>query len=455
MTLEDEKNLPETLAPILKAALKKDIYQRRGQYFLRAGDSEIEYNPKFSLPNGNVQAMPDNPADPGGALRSCVGEAELLNENEEIDSPINFPWKKLTPFQRLILIKLLRHEHLKNSVRKFITEKMGSEYISRTGLNLKESYIESSARTPPVLIHPHGVVLTRTVLKFAQELKGTTRHIHVISLSCGQAAKAEDQGPGQHCAIAVETPEGLKSNLLQTLGCSGSGEVAGETFENHDCGPWWKKLLFSLCFFNENKRKKLSNIAYEVSSSDLEICQPVPKSASLEDYIHIVQSLPDDDPAEPLGVYPEATRSYREIQGQKFTDSLIAMQPRATSANLMIRDQLSTAAYPPLGKVIAERKTALQQRLQVYEICHGWEATCATHHLAKNPDNLPIKRVASWKGFQQGTYSGLSSSRKDKRPCRYQGHLSFPSPAPLSSHQKRRPSLGLTGPCSGVMPSHL
>lgn len=33
---------------------------------------------------------------------------------------------------------------------------MGSEYISRTGLNLKESYIESSARTPPVLIHPHG-----------------------------------------------------------------------------------------------------------------------------------------------------------------------------------------------------------------------------------------------------------------------------------------------------------
>lgn len=37
-----------------------------------------------------------------------------------------------------------------------------------------------------------GVVLTRTLLKFAQELKGTTRHVHVISLSCGQAAKAKD-----------------------------------------------------------------------------------------------------------------------------------------------------------------------------------------------------------------------------------------------------------------------
>lgn len=32
---------------------------------------------------------------------------------------------------------------------------MRSEYISRTGLNLKESYTESSARTPLVLIHPH------------------------------------------------------------------------------------------------------------------------------------------------------------------------------------------------------------------------------------------------------------------------------------------------------------
>ena len=38
----------------------------------------------------------------------------------------------------------------------FITEKLGSQDVYRSGLNLKESYKESSARTPLVLIHSHG-----------------------------------------------------------------------------------------------------------------------------------------------------------------------------------------------------------------------------------------------------------------------------------------------------------
>lgn len=43
-----------------------------------------------------------------------------------------------------------------SAVRKFVTEKLGNEDIYRSGLNLKESYQESSARTPLVLIHTHG-----------------------------------------------------------------------------------------------------------------------------------------------------------------------------------------------------------------------------------------------------------------------------------------------------------
>lgn len=37
-----------------------------------------------------------------------------------------------------------------------------------------------------------GVDTTNTVLKFAQELKGTTQHVTMISLGHGRAAKAED-----------------------------------------------------------------------------------------------------------------------------------------------------------------------------------------------------------------------------------------------------------------------
>ncbi|XP_016076637.1 PREDICTED: dynein heavy chain 14, axonemal [Miniopterus natalensis] len=401
-------------------------------------------------------------------------EAELLSGIGELRSPVTFPWEKLTPFQRLMLIKILRPELLKNSVRSFITEKIGSEYIHRTGVNLKESYKDSNARTPLILIHSQGVDVTSTLLKFAQELKGTTQHVTMISLGQGRAAKAEDliaralAKPEQwvflqncHLAasfmprlraiveafnspnatvdpefrlwlsseadssfpvpvlqkslkIAVETPIGFKSNLLKTLGYGGRGEVTEEMFEKPDRGPWWKKLLFSLCFFNAliNERKKYGilgwNVDYEFSSSDFEVavkvlenalttqpdvpwqtlrfqvgevvyggrvtdhwdrrclntlldrfynpdvlrddfsffseevCQPLPEPASLQDYVRLVQTLPDEEPAELLGLHPEAARGCRQTQAQNFMSTLIALQPSTIPHSLMTSREQSS-----------------------------------------------------------------------------------------------------------------
>jgi dynein heavy chain len=53
--------------------------------------------------------------------------------------------------------------------------------------------------------------------------------------------------------------------------------VTEEIFERSDCGPWWKKLLFSLSFFNAviNERNNYGtlgwNIPYNFISSDLEV----------------------------------------------------------------------------------------------------------------------------------------------------------------------------------------
>lgn len=65
--------------------------------------------------------------------------------------------------------------------------------------------------------------------------------------------------------------------------------------------------------------------------------QPVPSSASLQDCIHIIQSLPDDDSPEILGIHPEATHTCSEIKSQKFIENLITMQPKAAPVNLMIK----------------------------------------------------------------------------------------------------------------------
>ncbi|KAH1173743.1 hypothetical protein KIL84_017582 [Mauremys mutica] len=77
--------------------------------------------------------------------------------------------------------------------------------------------------------------------------------------------------------MAIEPPRGLKGKLLQTFGYSGSGDVTEIIFNKVECGLSWKKLVFSLCFFNAvvHERKKYGslgwNVPYEFNSSDLEV----------------------------------------------------------------------------------------------------------------------------------------------------------------------------------------
>nr|XP_012315197.1 dynein heavy chain 14, axonemal isoform X1 [Aotus nancymaae]XP_012315198.1 dynein heavy chain 14, axonemal isoform X1 [Aotus nancymaae] len=257
--------------------------------------------------------------------------AELLNENKDVCNPVYFPWEKLTSFQRLILIRILRPEHLKNSVRKFITEKMGYEYLQRTGANLKDAYKESNARTPLILIQSHGTDLTNILLRFAQELKGTTHHVTMVSLGHDQAAKAEDLT----LKALTKTQQWV---FLQNC---------------HLAASFMPRLCTLVEFFNSPdmtidpefllwlSSKSYSSFPIPILQKGLKICQPVPGSASIKDCIHIIQSLPDDDPPEVLGVHPEAIRSCSETQGQKFIENLIALQPKTTTANLMIRPEQS------------------------------------------------------------------------------------------------------------------
>lgn len=63
----------------------------------------------------------------------------------------------------------------------------------------------------------------------------------------------------------------------------------------------------------------------------------LPESASLQAYRHAVQAFPDDEPAELLGLHPEATRGCREAQAQTFMDHLVALQSRMRQPSLMIR----------------------------------------------------------------------------------------------------------------------
>ncbi|XP_060101848.1 dynein axonemal heavy chain 6-like [Heteronotia binoei] len=198
-------------------------------------------------------------------------------------------------------------------------------------------YEESDCTTPLILIHTQGVDAAALLLRLTQEIKGNSQHVKMISLGRGQESKAEEliykaqilNGQWaflQNCHLAasfmprlctivdlftqantnispqfrlwlssvpdrsfpepilrkgikivIESPQGLKGKLLQTFGISGTGEVTEVIFNKSTCGPSWKRLLFSLCFFNAiiHERKKYGalgwNIPYEFSFSDLEV----------------------------------------------------------------------------------------------------------------------------------------------------------------------------------------
>ncbi|XP_075781391.1 dynein axonemal heavy chain 14 isoform X1 [Pelodiscus sinensis] len=275
---------------------------------------------------------------PAASQQDSGLQSETLKEKIGLESAVvDFHWENLSSFQRIILIKILRPESLNSAVREFVTEKLGARYLQIGGINLKEVYEDSNASTPLILIHSHGTDPAAQLLRLAQEIKGSTQHVKMVSLGRGQGTKAEDlihkaqlfSGQWvflQNCHLAtsfmprlsdivdsftqpninmdpqfrlwlsstpdpsfpisilqkgfkmaIEPPQGLKGKLLQTFGYSGSGVVTEMIFNKAECGLSWKKLLFSLCFFNAvvHERKKYGalgwNIPYEFNSSDLEV----------------------------------------------------------------------------------------------------------------------------------------------------------------------------------------
>uniref|UniRef100_K7FYC2 Uncharacterized protein n=1 Tax=Pelodiscus sinensis TaxID=13735 RepID=K7FYC2_PELSI len=243
-----------------------------------------------------------------------------------LQSCLNLYVENLSSFQRIILIKILRPESLNSAVREFVTEKLGARYLQIGGINLKEVYEDSNASTPLILIHSHGTDPAAQLLRLAQEIKGNTQHVKMVSLGRGQGTKAEDlihkaqlfSGQWvflQNCHLAtsfmprlsdivdsftqpninmdpqfrlwlsstpdpsfpisilqkgfkmaIEPPQGLKGKLLQTFGYSGSGVVTEMIFNKAECGLSWKKLLFSLCFFNAvvHERKKYGALGWNI-----------------------------------------------------------------------------------------------------------------------------------------------------------------------------------------------
>ncbi|KAI9190457.1 hypothetical protein H9P43_001891 [Blastocladiella emersonii ATCC 22665] len=254
----------------------------------------------------------------------------------EADDPFSYPLPgipqdKLSDFQRLLVVKVLREEMVVGALIAFIRQSIGSPYIDIPPLDLRQVYNDMNSTTPLVFVLSSGSDPVSGLLKLASML-GFGERLHMISLGQGQGPiaeallqKAMESGDWlflQNCHLAAswmpklenkvkeivtgevkahssfrlflssmpskvfpisvlqesvkvtnEPPKGLRANIARSF-----ADIPVPLFDQTPPqGSRFRKLAFTLCFFNAiiQERKKFGplgwNISYDWSNSDLEV----------------------------------------------------------------------------------------------------------------------------------------------------------------------------------------
>ena len=251
--------------------------------------------------------------------------------------------EKLSPFQRLCVLKCIRADKVVLAIQDFISKEMGQQFIEPPAFDLGVCYKESQNLVPLIFVLSSGADPMADLLKFADEMK-FSRKFDKVSLGQGQGAKAEkllsngmERGLWvclQNCHLAgswmpslerilettdpktvhkdfrlwltsmpsdkfpvlilqngvkmtLEPPKGLKSNLTRSYNRITDGYVSECSKPNE-----FRKLMFGLCLFHAviQDRRKFGplgwNIRYGFTDGDLKVCQTQMKMF-LSDYDEI------------------------------------------------------------------------------------------------------------------------------------------------------------------------
>ncbi|KAJ3216110.1 Dynein heavy chain 6, axonemal [Dinochytrium kinnereticum] len=323
----------------------RDISEHEWSFFLRGGGRLMDNLPAKPNAKWLSSSMWQNCCDLAISIKEfsylmdhmlmyTAEWEEMINSDNPFEEPVpGDASQKLTDFQRLILIKVLREERLVQGAVEFVKKNLGTDFIDIPPLDLAKVYKDTSCRSPMIFILSTGSDPISALLKFAsgKDLNMQDR-LHMISLGQGQGPIAEElirraslSGDWiflQNCHLAAswmgrleaiikdlsapendinpnfrlflssmpskvfpttvlqdgikitsEPPKGLRANLARSF-----ADVSRDLFDDHPPqGVKFKKLLFGVCFFNAiiHERKKFGplgwNILYDWSNADLEV----------------------------------------------------------------------------------------------------------------------------------------------------------------------------------------
>jgi dynein heavy chain, axonemal len=254
----------------------------------------------------------------------------LFDSNEADTYPLAAEWaEKVTPMQRLVVMRCFRADKVAPAIQHFIAHYMGERYIIVPQFDLMDAYKDSDCLTPLIFINSAGSDPMNDLLRFAETMRMTKR-LDKVSLGQGQGKKAEElihsgREKGQwillqNCHLAsswmptlesivesftVETvkkefrlwltsmpsssfpvavlqtavkmtnepPMGLRANVTRSYYA-----FTPEDLEEDAKPDEFKKMVFAFCLFHgviQERRKFGSlgfNIAYEFNDSDRKVC---------------------------------------------------------------------------------------------------------------------------------------------------------------------------------------
>lgn len=107
---------------------------------------------------------------------------------EQLPSPWN---KKLTEFQKLIVLRAIRPDKIAEGVTSFVAKDFGEEFVSPPQFDIGRSYADSNALTPLVFILSPGADPMGSLLLFAEKM-GYLETFKSISLGQGQGPIAQE-----------------------------------------------------------------------------------------------------------------------------------------------------------------------------------------------------------------------------------------------------------------------
>jgi dynein heavy chain, axonemal len=253
----------------------------------------------------------------------------FITDSPHLD-PLPAEWDtKLSKFQKLLLIRLLREEKVGFAVKHYVSNALGEYYTESPPFDLEGAFSDSTCVSPLIFILSPGADPTDYLLTLAQSKGKDGSGLRIISLGQGQGPIAEKaleaaQKSGdwvclQNCHLAVswlakleqlveymqnnpsvvnsefrlwltsmpstsfpvpvlqngikvtnEPPRGLRANLMRTF-----LDIPADEYESCTKSDVFKKLIFATAFFNALilERRKFGavgwNIPYEWMNSDL------------------------------------------------------------------------------------------------------------------------------------------------------------------------------------------